>query len=238
MIKMANESERRVDEESAAGVFGFPLEDPAHSLPDTARRIVDAARTLLLQGGFDALRLDAIARESGRNKSAIKYHFGNKDGLILAIVDSLDYDDCVKLAEETKGATGETRIRTYVRGKLRLAGDAQGFLEFFDLLPHVIRDERLRPRVAALYDWYYQMELEWLGLTERVRPENKDAYLALTSLMVAVVDGLALQAALKPIGFDLERALEAFQFFLRDSLDRLVDAIDDASDENFLGRSE
>ena len=77
---------------------------------------------------------------------------------------------------------------------------------FFDLLPHVIRDERLRERVAALYEWYYKMNVEWLGLAERVRPENRERYVAFVSLMVAVVDGLALQAALRPKGFDLERS--------------------------------
>ena len=98
-------------------LFGFPVEDPAQSLPETAQRLVEAARRLLLAGGFDALRLDAIAAEAGKNKASIKYHFGNKDGLILAILDSLDYDDCLAFAEHTRGTSGDERLQLYIDGQ-------------------------------------------------------------------------------------------------------------------------
>jgi AcrR family transcriptional regulator len=206
--------------------LGFPVEDPARSLSDTAQRLLEAARRLLLAGGFNALSLDAIAAESGKNKASIKYHFGNKDGLILAILDSLDYDDCLAFAASIKGTTGEERLQRYIEGQTALAADADSFLEFFDLLPHVIRDERLRERLAALYEWYYTMNLEWLGLTDRVRPENRDQYVALTALMTATVDGLALQAALRPTSFDLEGAFSVLKFFLKNSLDAFLESVD------------
>jgi AcrR family transcriptional regulator len=207
-------------------VHGFPVEDPARSLPDTAQRLLEAARRLLLAGGFDALRLDAIAAEAGKNKASIKYHFGNKDGLILAILDSLDYDDCLAFAASIRGTAGEERLQRYIEGQTALAADADSFLEFFDLLPHVIRDDRLRERLAALYEWYYKMNLEWLGLTEWVRPENKDRLVALTALMTATVDGLALQAALHPKSFDLEAAFSVLKFFLRGSLNEFLESLD------------
>jgi AcrR family transcriptional regulator len=207
-------------------VSGFPVEDPARSLPDTAQRLLEAARRLLLAGGFDALRLDAIAAEAGKNKASIKYHFGNKDGLILAILDSLDYDDCLAFAANIRGTTGDERLQRYIEGQTELAGDADSFLEFFDLLPHVIRDERLRERLAALYEWYYKMNLEWLGLTDRVRPENKEQLIALTALMTAIVDGLALQAALRPKSFDLERSFSVLKFFLKGRLNDYLDSLD------------
>ncbi len=208
-------------------LFGFPVEDPALSLPETAQRLVEAARRLLLAGGFNALTLDAIAAESGKNKASIKYYFGNKDGLILAVLDSLDYEDCLALAETTRGTAGEERLQRYIQGQTRLAADGDGFLVFFDLLPHVIRDERLRERLAALYEWYYKMNVEWLGLAERVRPENRERYIGFVSLMVAVVDGLALQAALKPKGFDLERSFAALEFFLKHCLADFLDSLDE-----------
>jgi AcrR family transcriptional regulator len=208
-------------------IFGFPVEDPALSLPDTAQKLLEAARRLLLAGGFGALTLDAIAAESGKNKASIKYYFGNKDGLILAILDSLDYDDCLVFAEHTRGTSGDERLERYIAGQTKLAADSDGFLEFFDLLPHVIRDERLRGRLAALYEWYYKMNVEWLGLAERVRPENREQYIAFVSLMAAVVDGLALQAALRPKGFDLERSFAVLEFFLKRSLDAFLDSLDE-----------
>jgi AcrR family transcriptional regulator len=197
---------------------GLPLDDPVVDLPETARLILEAARRLLLRGGWEALRWDAIAAEAGRNKSAIKYYFGTKKGLVLALVDSLDYDDCVAFAEELQGVSGEERLERYVSGQRRLAGDEEGFRLFFDLLPHIARDDELRPRVAELYTWYYKMNIEWFGLSDRVTPQNRDGFVALGALMTAVVDGLALQAALRPPGFDFDKAFDVLRFFLRTSL--------------------
>jgi TetR/AcrR family transcriptional regulator, acrAB operon repressor len=213
--------------DAVPGPLGFPIEDPALSLPETAQKLVEAARRLLLSGGFTALTLDAIAVESGKNKASIKYYFGNKDGLIAAVLDSLDYEDCLALAENLKGTAGRERLHRYIAGQTRLADDAEGFLVFFDLLPHVIRDERLRSRVAALYEWYYKMNVEWLGLAERVRSDNRQRYLGFVSLMVAIVDGLALQAALRPKGFDLEQAFSALELLLKGRLDDFLQELDD-----------
>jgi hypothetical protein len=68
--------------------------------------------------------------------------------------------------------------------------------------------------------------VEWLGLGDRVRAENRDRYLGFVSLMVAVVDGLALQAALRPKGFDLEKAFAALEFFLKGSLDDFLTSLE------------
>jgi AcrR family transcriptional regulator len=206
-------------------LFNFPVEDPVTNLPETAQRILEAARRLLLRGGFNALKWDAIAAEAGRNKSAIKYYFGNTDGLISAIIDSLDYEDCVAMAQATRGTAGDERLDRYLAGKKRLASDGEGFLEFYDVLPHIIRDDRLRSRVADLYDWYYKMNIESLGLTDRVRSENREKYIAIAALAIAVVDGLALQAELRPRGFDIEKAFEVFEYFMKHSLEPfLLDA--------------
>jgi AcrR family transcriptional regulator len=213
--------------EELSELLRFPVKDPALSLPETAQKLLEAARRLLLAGGFDALRLDAIAAESGRNKASIKYYFGNKDGLIRAILDSLWYDDSLALAEQIRGATGDERLERYIAGVTQLVADEDGFRVFFDLLPHVIRDERLRLREAALYEWYYKMTVEWLGLAERVRPENRERYVGFVSLMVAMVDGLALQAALRPKDFDFKRSFAVLEFFLKHCLGDFLDSLDE-----------
>jgi len=215
-----------LDDLQSDSVCGLPFDDPVVDLPETARLILEAARRLLLRGGWEALRWDAIAAEAGRNKSAIKYYFGTKKGLVLALVDSLDYEDCLAFAEELRGVTGEERLERYVSGQRRLAGDEEGFRLFFDLLPHVARDDELRPRVAALYAWYYKMNIEWFGLTDGVTAQNRDGLVALGALMTAVVDGLALQAALRPPGFDFDKAFGVLRFFLRNSLAEYVASLE------------
>ena len=214
------------NESAAGGLPAFPLDDPVTDLPETARLILEAARRLLLRGGFEALRWDAIAAEAGRNKSAIKYYFGNKKGLVLALVDSLDYEECLAFADETQGTSGEERLERYITGQRRMAGDAEGFRLFYKVHPNVVRDDELRPRVAALYSWYYELNVEWLGLRDRVTSENRASYLALGALMTAVVDGLALQAALRPPEFDFDKAFAALRYFLWNSLAGYLESLE------------
>jgi AcrR family transcriptional regulator len=211
---------------SSGGLPEFPLDDPVTDLAPTAKLILEAARRLLHRGGIEALRWDAVAAEAGRNKSAIKYYFGNTKGLLLALVDSLDYEECLAFAEETRGTTGEERLDRYVAGQRRMTADTESFTLFYELYPHVARDDELRPRVAALYAWYYEMNIEWLGMRERVTDENRDGYLALGALMTATVDGLALQAALDPPGFDFDKAFAALRFFLDHALEPYLESLE------------
>jgi len=117
------------------------LEDPMEALPPTAQRLLAAAQRLLADGGFEALKLSAIAREAGESKASIGYHFGNKSGLITALVDSLMHDSNRSLIEETVAVpAGEARVRALIDGETRIAADAESFQSFFDVLPHALRD--------------------------------------------------------------------------------------------------
>ncbi|HJW74752.1 MAG TPA: helix-turn-helix domain-containing protein, partial [Thermoleophilia bacterium] len=130
---------------------GISLEDPMATLAPAARRILAAARRLLDEGGFGALRLQAISRASGEPKASIAYYFGNKAGLIEALVDSLIHDANLALITETENLPlGQERVHALVDGETRIVADSESFRAFFEVLPHVLRDDRLRPRVARL----------------------------------------------------------------------------------------
>lgn len=195
------------------------LEDPMASLPPTARRILAAAQRLLASGGFEALKLSAIAREAGESKASIGYHFGNKAGLVTALVDALTHEANRGLMAETAVATaGEARVRALIDGETRIIGDAEWFQSFSDVLPHALRDPDLRERVAALYEGYRETVLRCLDAKDederrRLRP--------FAMLMIAIVDGLALQHGLDPDGADVGAATDLWERlaapFLRDA---------------------
>jgi AcrR family transcriptional regulator len=223
--KQIGDDMRDVMQKTGVGESDLPFDNPSATLSEPAQQILQAAKTLLLEGGFAALSLDAIVKEAGKNKASVKYYFGNKDGLIVAMLDSLDHDQCLQLAERTRDAVGQERLRRYVDGQTLIASDSDSFLMFFDTFPHVVRDERLRPRLAKIYEWYHEMNLLWLGLTDRVTEENRDDFVALAALLVAVVDGLAMQALLKIDGLDVERSMRLLGRFLDAFLDDHVDSI-------------
>jgi AcrR family transcriptional regulator len=56
--------------------------------PSTRDKLIDAAARLFAERGIDSVSLAEIVRESGqRNASAVQYHFGGRDDLLLAILE-------------------------------------------------------------------------------------------------------------------------------------------------------
>jgi AcrR family transcriptional regulator len=206
---------RPIDErrQSMARGEGLPepllLEDPMAALPPTAQRILAAARRLMAEGGFEALRLSAIAAEAGESKASIGYHFGNKAGLVTALVDSLAHESNRGLIEETLSVpAGEARVRALIDGETRIAADAESFQSFFEVLPHALRDSDLRERVAALYDGYRETVLRCL---DAAGPDASPEMRPFAMLMIAIVDGLAIQHGLDPAGADVRAATELWE---------------------------
>ena len=52
----------------------------------TAERLIEAASELMIERSSIDVSLSDIARKSGVNSALVKYHFGNKDGLLLALL--------------------------------------------------------------------------------------------------------------------------------------------------------
>src|ERR1700748_1455952 len=52
----------------------------------TAEKLLDAASELMIERSSIEISLSDIAQKSGANAALVKYHFGNKDGLLLALL--------------------------------------------------------------------------------------------------------------------------------------------------------
>ncbi|MCY1296682.1 Bacterial regulatory protein, tetR family [compost metagenome] len=60
---------------------------PDALLGAAARQMLDVAEVLFAERGIEAVSLREIVSESGqRNSSAVKYHFGTREDLILAVI--------------------------------------------------------------------------------------------------------------------------------------------------------
>ena len=189
------------------------LEDPMEALAPTAQRLLAAAQHLLASGGFEALKLSAIARAAGESKASIGYHFGNKAGLVTALVDSFAHDANRGLIEDTgELPKGEERIHALIDGETRIAADAESYQSFFEVLPHALRDGDLRERVAALYDGYRETVLRCLDASD---PAAKEQLRPFAMLMIAVVDGLAIQHVLDPDVADVAAATDLWERLVR-----------------------
>ncbi len=205
------------------GKLRAPLEDPLTSLPATAQRILRAATHLLAERGFEAVTLENVAAEAGVNKASIRYNFGNKAGMLMAVVDALIHDECLRIAADTENVPEEQRLHVAMLGIRRMIVEADSFRGFFDILPHAFRDPELRERMFSLYIWWYQQNLRWLGLGDNKAVMDSDLLMGLAELIAAIPDGLSVQAGLNPDGFDLARPLATLEFLLRNSMEQLVE---------------
>src|SRR5688500_4953745 len=85
--------------------------------PRTARtrmRLVETAERLFAEQGIDAVSLRDVSAAAGqRNRSAAQYHFGSRQGLVLAILEhrmaAINRDRSARLASD-----GSADIRTLV----------------------------------------------------------------------------------------------------------------------------
>jgi len=75
------------------------LSAPVHGLSEGARVILDVAKRLFAQKGFDAVSINQIAQQAGVSKANVFHHFTSKDDLYLAVLKAA--------CEETVGSLAE-----------------------------------------------------------------------------------------------------------------------------------
>jgi AcrR family transcriptional regulator len=172
----------------------------------------------VLERGLSRLTLDAVVERSGENRALVRYHFGNKAGLITALVDSVFYQTSLALVGEIGSSSDKTRLHVFIEGLQSTVEKEDLNRLIFELFPYILRDENLRRRAASVYEWYRQLNLEWMGLDPTSDGETS---MALGALTVAMVDGLFVQLALRPPGFDLAAVFSTLESLLAEAVNRL-----------------
>lgn len=106
------------------------------------RQILDSARALFLNHGFDTTSMDAIARDAGVSKATLYVHFDDKDDLLLALVN----EECRRFGPKTLWRNHGGKID--LRKELHAIGTT--FLEAF-LDPRGLAMHRLITSCASRY---------------------------------------------------------------------------------------
>ena len=108
---------------------------------DTRDRILDAAENLIIERGYTATSLRAIASAADVNLAATHYHFGSKFGLLTAVFHRrLKPIDEARLRElDTLEARAETPgVEAIVRAFLAPMARGIGTAEFWQDLPKLV----------------------------------------------------------------------------------------------------
>jgi AcrR family transcriptional regulator len=184
-----------------------PLGQWLNDLSPTALHIIIVARRLLIERGFDALTIENVALEANVSPGTVRRLFASKAGLIHAVWDRLQIEPWEALVERTKNIEPlDERLHAYVSGLGDLIADPLIAIGLAELAAHGFRDPVVREKLADDYDLARSSTLEITGLRpagSRPGDTPRDRRLqALASMIVAVIDGLALQVAVDPDGVD------------------------------------
>jgi AcrR family transcriptional regulator len=137
------------------------------------RRILAAAAALIDEHGVEHVSMDAIATQAGVGKGTLFRRFGDRSGLVMALLDerTREFQDALIRGEPPlgPGAPAVDRICAFGRGMLALLEQHGEMLLAAELGARWVRGEA---GVYALYRTHLAM------LVREVDPELDDEYLA------------------------------------------------------------
>jgi len=182
----------------------------------TRDRIVDAAYEVLAEKGYDATTFKEIARSAEAAQGLIHYYFGSKDRLLLEVLKEASE----RTREEMQrfvAALPEERPRrgmsVLAQQKHRVSRQPEWYRLRYELFALGMRKPELLPSVGELLAKGRRGVGEVLGRLAGKEIADQEA---LSAVMLACFDGLALQKLADP-DFDLDGAYRV--------LDRMIGSV-------------
>lgn len=176
------------------------------------RHLLDAAWRCVARGGYRNLRVDDVCVEAGVSKGAFYTYFGQKQDLLLALLDddaaSLDH----LLTEAAGRSGGAGQIRRFVAALVDRGADAGAVQLRADLWAEIASDKVLHGRFLEAMR---QRRVRLAGLIGEAGDAGELVAVpanALAAVFLALGDGLMLHRVLDPSGFrwvNVRRAVDA-----------------------------
>ena len=152
---------------------------------------------MLSRDGFRGLTFEIIAKEAGENPALDPLSLRQQGRSPAALVDSVPLPGGGGLDRAADGRAGRRRApRPLLDLHEGLPEKTDAYRNFFELIPHILRDEELQPHLRGLFEWYRKLDAWALKDAADTEPAAHIAPLAL--LTVAIADGIALQKLADP----------------------------------------
>jgi AcrR family transcriptional regulator len=145
-------------------------------------RILAAARRIITSRGLQELSVQTVATEAGVTKSAISYHFGSKDGLVLELIGELADQESQRAREDVGRIEDPAeRFSAYLALYRQLVQTSDHWRLAFALWPTSHLDEKTRMFARSAV-----ADLEALHL-----PPDEPSSQVLLSVLRGAITGLA-----------------------------------------------
>jgi TetR/AcrR family acrAB operon transcriptional repressor len=176
---------------------------------ESRRRLLDAAEALFASKGYEKTSLQDIADATGISRGSIPWHFENKAGLLMAVVQraqqralrDADMSPAAPFGEVMSTLTRPSRLHALNFMLMTEAGAASGSL-------HQQFVRYYEERRAAFREYADLAEVPELPATESERS-------ALAALLTAVEIGLSFQALVDEEGVDVGGAVKLLADLVR-----------------------
>ncbi|MEM9652931.1 MAG: TetR/AcrR family transcriptional regulator [Actinomycetota bacterium] len=183
--------------------------------------LLEAAMDLIVEGGFDALTFVAIGEMAGYSRGLVTARFGNKEGLMDALIDrivtSWSHKNVLPRTKSRPGLDGLLILIDAIR--VQAAEDPRGLRVLYSLMFEATADEALRLRFAKFH------EVMRSDVARLVRTGQRDGSIRPGldpdlegALLVSGLRGIGYQWLLDLRGFDPVPQLQYLHDTTRDRL--------------------
>jgi len=198
---MATQSARRTQAERTA---------------ETRARIMDAVVGCIADVGFGRATASEITRRAGVTWGAVQHHFGDKDGILRAVLE----DSFERFAERLEGMPGTgASVNERVDAFINCAWSHFGSADYQSTFEILLQVERARAP-GDLPTWQSGMSKEWSRIWQAAFADarlSRRESLALQRYTVSVLTGIA---SMRVIGGGGQRRPDAELDLLKDALSR------------------
>jgi AcrR family transcriptional regulator len=169
---------------------------------ETRTRLLAAAADLFAEHGIEGVSVDAVAEAAGRTSGAVYAHFGSKQGLLLALLDSWQQSFLTVLFAEVAVTDEPIDQLGAVWGNIGKGSDER--VRRWMLLEHELSLRAARdPDVAAILkarnqETHHRSERELAWWAHEVGSQPVAAPDQLAVLVKALLNGLAMQQRVDP----------------------------------------
>lgn len=196
---------------------------PGRKAPEEQRReeILRAAYRVAARERLAGLTGRAVAAEAGVSSGLVFFHFGDRDGLLVALLEWLLEVTVVgpELPALLEGRTpGERMLSAIRRDAERLPRQRDRVELFFDFWVMGTRHSDVQRAIRAALDRYrdaFRPLAQAMVDAEPERYEGVDAD-GLAAVAAGFIEGCALQVVMDPEGFDVDAYMRTVQTLVTD----------------------
>ncbi len=165
----------------------------------TRRKLLDAALRIFARDGFEAARLEEIAKESGHTRGAFYANFDTKEDLFFALLEQQASERLDKLLSEVeKHDSIPERISALREFYLGRGPDRQYILLMLEFKLFALRHPKMRARLAAAHR-RIRATLNHDALSRLLPPNPNPERTELDKILLEVIrTGLMLEHAYDP----------------------------------------